>query len=70
VSVTEKHLRFSTQRHHGVSYNFEGTFLRGGDFTTSFDIPGSFPLRGTLRKFVNSKKAMELTTSFVYYVGC
>jgi hypothetical protein len=70
VSVTEKHLRFSTERHHGVSYNFEGTFLRGGDFTTSFDTPGSFPLRGTLGKFVNGKKVMELTTSFIYYVGC
>jgi hypothetical protein len=70
VSVTEKHLQFSTERRHGVWYAFEGSFLRRGDFTTSLDIPGSVPLTGTLRKFVNGRKVMELTTSFVYYVGC
>jgi hypothetical protein len=70
VSVTEKHLRFSTKRRHGVRYDFEGSFLRRGNFTTALDIPGSLPLKGTLRKFVNGKKVMELTTSFVYYVGC
>ena len=70
VSVTEKDLRFSTERHRGVQYSFEGSFLRGGDFTTSPDIPGSAPLTGTLRKLVSGRKVMELTTSFVYYVGC
>ena len=70
VSVTEKHLRFATQRLYGVTYTFEGTFLRGGNFATQDPPPGSFPLQGTLRKFINGKKAMELTTSFVYYVGC
>jgi len=70
VSVTEKHLRFATRRLHGVTYTFEGTFLRGGNFATQDPPLGSFPLQGTLRKFVHGKKAMELTTSFVYYVGC
>ena len=70
VSVTEKHLRFSTERHHGVQYDFEGSLLRRGNFITSLDIPGSVPLTGTLRKFVNGRKVMELNTSFVYYVGC
>jgi hypothetical protein len=70
VSVTQKHLRFSTQRLRGVRYTFEGAFLQHGNFTTSLDIPGSFPLQGTLRKFVNGKKVMELTIPFVYYVGC
>ncbi len=70
VSVTEKYLRFSTERHHGSRYDFDGEFLRGGDFTTSLDIPGSLPLRGTLRKYVNGRKVMELNTSFFYYVGC
>jgi hypothetical protein len=63
-------LRFATQRLHGVTYTFEGTFLRGGNFATQDPPLGSFPLQGTLRKFVHGKKAMELTTSFVYYVGC
>lgn len=70
LSVTENHLKFSTARHHGVSYDFEGSFVRSGDFTTSLDIPGSRPLRGTFRKYVKGKKVMELNTSFVYYVGC
>ena len=70
VSITEKYLRFSTERHHGIRYDFEGSFLRRGNFTTSPDIPGSSPLKGTLRKFVNGRKVMELITSFVYYVGC
>ena len=70
VAVTEKHLRFATVRHHGIRFEFEGSFLRRGDFTTALDIPGSVPLKGTFRKFVNGRKVMELTTSFVYYVGC
>ena len=70
VFVTPKHLRFSTERHQGVWYEFEGSFLRRGNFTTSLDIPGSVPLTGTLRKFVKGRKVMELNTSFVYYVGC
>jgi hypothetical protein len=70
VSVTEKHLQFLTERHHGISYKFEGLFLRGGNFTIESDIAGSFPLQGRLLKFVNGKKVIELTTPFVYYVGC
>ena len=70
VSVTEKHLRFATQRLHGVTYTFEGTFLRGGNFATQDPPLGSFLLQGTLRKFVHGKKAMEITTAFLYYVGC
>jgi len=70
VSVTQKYLLFATRRVHGVRYTFEGTFLRGGNFSTQDPPPGSFPLQGTLRKFVDGKKVMELTTPFVYYVGC
>ena len=70
ISVTQKHLRFSTQRLHGVAYTFEGTFLQSGNFATQNPPPGSFPLEGTLRKFIGGTKVMELTTSFVYYVGC
>ena len=70
VSITQKHLSFATRRLRGVMYTFEGTFLRGGNFATQDPPLGSFPLQGTLRKFINGKKAMEFTTSFVYYVGC
>ena len=30
VIVTKKHLRFSTERRGGISYDFEGTFFRAG----------------------------------------
>ena len=61
VSVTEKHLKFSTAKVGGVSYNFEGEFLKKGYGVT---------LEGTLRKFVNGKKVMEIHTPFVHYAGC
>ncbi len=61
VSITEKHLKFSTAKVGGVSYNFEGKFLKKGYGVT---------LEGTLRKFVNGKKVMEVKTPFVHYPGC
>ncbi len=61
VSVTEKYLKFSTAKVSGVSYNFEGEFLKKGYGVT---------LEGTLRKFVNGKKVMEVHTPFVHYAGC
>jgi hypothetical protein len=71
VIVTKKHLRFSTERRGGISYSFEGTFFRAGNFPTMLSTtPGFLPLQGTLRKFVNGRKVMELSTPFVYYVGC
>src|SRR5215831_8434603 len=70
VAVTEKHLRFSTKRYHGISYLFEGSFLRGGNFSEVDSTTGFVALKGTLRKFVKGKKIMELTGSFVYYGEC
>ena len=71
VSVTEKHLRFSTERHRGISYDFEGWFLRGGNFSmVDRPLPGFVALKGRLRKFVNGKKITELTSPFVYYGKC
>ena len=70
VVVTEKHLKFPTAKVGGVSYDFDGTFLGRGDFASQFLGSGIVMLEGTLRKFVNGKSAMEITTSFVYYPGC
>jgi hypothetical protein len=70
VSVTEKHLRFSTERHHGISYDFEGSFLRGGDFSMVDSTLGFVALKGRLRKFLKGKQIMSLTGSFVYYGEC
>ena len=70
VSVTEKHLRFSTERHRGISYDFEGWFVRGGNFSMVDSITGFVALKGRLRKFVNGRKITELTGSFVYNGEC
>ncbi len=70
VFVTEKQLKFSTVEIDGVSYDFDGKFIGKGDFANqSFGI-GIVMLKGTLRKFVNGKKVMEINTSFKYYAGC
>ncbi len=61
VSVTEKYLKFSTAKLGGVSYNFEGEFLKKGYGVT---------LKGTLRKIVNGKNVMEVNTPFNHYPGC
>ena len=61
VSVSEKHLKFATAKVDGVSYSFEGEFLKKGYGIT---------LEGTLQKFVNGKKVMEVRTPFVHYAGC
>lgn len=69
VSVTEKNLKFSTAKIGGVNYDFDGEFLGRGDFSSSAQT-GNIMLKGTLRKFVNGKKVMEVSTSFKHYPGC
>ncbi len=61
VFVTQKRLKFSTAKVSGISYNFEGKFLKKGYGVT---------LEGTLQKFVNGKKVMEVSTPFMHYPGC
>jgi hypothetical protein len=66
----EKQLKFSTPNIGGVSYDFDGTFVGKGDFASQSSGNGIVMLKGTLRKFVNGKKAMEVGTSFLYFAGC
>ena len=70
ASVTSRDLKFSTVRIHGVHYDFAGTFLGAGNFAAQTPDTGAILLRGTLRKFVNGRKVLQLHTSFVYYPGC
>ena len=69
ISVTEKHLKFSTAKTGGVNYDFDGEFLGKGDFSSPAQT-GNILLKGTLRKFVNGKKVVEVNTSFKHYPGC
>lgn len=69
VSITEKHLKFSTAKIDGVNYDFNGEFLGKGDFSSLAQTESIF-LKGTLRKFINGKKVMEVSTSFKHYPGC
>ena len=70
VSITVRHLKFSTVRIHGVHYDFAGMFLGTGNFGAKTPDTGAILLQGTLRKFVNGRDVLQLTTSFVYYPGC
>jgi hypothetical protein len=70
VSVTPRHLNFSTVRIHGVRYDFAGIFLATGNFAAKAPDTGVILLRGTLRKFVNGRNVLQLNTSFAYYPGC
>jgi hypothetical protein len=70
VSVTSRHLKFSTVHINGVHYNFAGTFLRTGNFAAQTPDTGAILLKGTLRKFENGRNVLQLHTSFVYYPGC
>jgi hypothetical protein len=69
ISVTEKHLKFSTAKIDGVEYDFNGKFLGKGDFSSA-EQSGNIMLEGTLRKFVNGKQVMEISTTFNHYPGC
>lgn len=71
VSLTEKHLRFRTERLNGVYYTFDGHFLGRGNFSDQYGgAEGSVMLEGTLQKFVNGQKAFEISTPFVHFPGC
>ena len=70
ASVTEKHLKFRTQKVRSVDYRFDGRFLGDGNFSEQFSGFGSVMLEGTLQRFVNGQKAFEINTPFVYYPGC
>jgi hypothetical protein len=70
VSVTEKHLKFRTQKVKGVHYRFDGRFLGHGNFSEQFNGFGSVMLEGTLQRFVKGHKAFEINTPFVHYPGC
>lgn len=71
VSVTEKHLKFRTEKVKSVEYRFEGRFLGSGNFSEQFNgYTGSVMLQGTLQKFLNGQKAFGINTPFVPYPGC
>jgi hypothetical protein len=70
MSVTEKHLKFRTQKVKDIDYRFDGRFLRDGNFSEQFGGVGSVTLEGTLQKFVKGQKAFEINTPFLHYRGC
>lgn len=70
VSLSEKHLRFSTVKIGGARYSFDGTFLVKGDFASESQGLGIPLLEGVLRKFVHGQKVSETRTTFRYYPGC
>ena len=70
VTVSEKHLKFSTVTIKGVRYSFDGEFLGKGDFASQSVGNGLVMLEGVLRKLVNGQSVSETRTSFLYFAGC
>lgn len=63
AKINVNHVIFQTERLHGISYKFEGTFL--SDNWSASDAPK--PLYGTLKKFVKGKLVAEHTGNMEYH---
>jgi hypothetical protein len=70
ISITERHLKFTTVNIHGVEYKFDGRFLGKGDFASQTMDEGQIMLEGALQKFIDGEKVTEIISPFLYYPGC
>ena len=70
LSVTREKLVFTTAASKGgVSYNFDGRFLKGGVFAAA-NLDDQTPvLEGLLTKFKNGQKIADARLKFVYFGG-
>lgn len=62
IKIDGNHVVFETEKLHGISYKFEGTF-RSDDWGRE----GKKPLYGTLKKFVKGKLVAETTGNLEYF---
>ena len=66
LKLVDTALSFETEEQQGISYVFEGRFLRKGDFSK---LPDNTPvLEGTLIKKVKGEETARETLKFAYYV--
>ncbi|MFN2530504.1 MAG: hypothetical protein ABR555_04315 [Pyrinomonadaceae bacterium] len=69
ATVTEQKFSFETIVRRGVTYIFDGHFLRGGVFAElSLDLDKAM-LKGHLTKLVNGHKVAETDIEFSYFGG-
>lgn len=69
VTVKQNNFTFSTVIVRGVSYNFTGRFLKGGDFAATWMGEETPVLEGVLTKFKAGKKVAEARLKFIYFGG-
>ena len=69
LSVKRDNFTFTTVTRRGVSYSFDGKFLKGGVYASGILDPDTPVLEGTLRKFRGGKKVAEANLKFVYFGG-
>lgn len=67
VVLQGKQLSFSTTAIAGVSFKFEGKFLKDGDFSASQ--PEGVVLKGHFSKIQNGKALAEADLGLTYFVG-
>lgn len=61
------HLTFTTQKVKGVSFDFDGRFLKTGNFPEA--PPEGIVLQGKLRRLQEGRVTGEMTASFLYSAG-
>jgi hypothetical protein len=69
LSVKQNNFTFTTVTLNGVSYNFSGKFLKGGNFAATWLDDESPILEGTLTKFRAGNKVAEAKLKFSYFGG-
>ena len=69
LTVKRDTFTFTTMSRDGVSYNFSGRFLKGGNFAARWSGDETPVLEGTLTKFRDGKKLAEAKLKFSYFGG-
>ncbi len=70
LSVKQESFTFTTMMLGGVSFSFEGHFLKGGVFADDANLDDQTPvLEGTLIKYKAGKKVAEANLKFSYFGG-
>ncbi|HKO96588.1 MAG TPA: hypothetical protein VJU86_06340 [Pyrinomonadaceae bacterium] len=68
VSVNRKNFGFTTKKIRGVSFSFQGRFLRTDFLEEGFDMDRPV-VEGKLRKYLNGKKVAEANVRLSYFAG-
>lgn len=67
--ISEKHIAFETERKNGISYRFEGNFIKEKEVEYDGDIYNA-NVEGVLIKLKNGKEIVRQKRYFNHFIGC